>query len=157
MGWVIWGTAGVLVVALGALWLVVRGPVRHFKEEFHAERARELFRQRREWLEADFLGALGRTSPTERVRWEEAHWHDEVLWARDRQTRKLLALIGVHFDSTLFDDLPDVNTHHATALFEFRGGRWHAEGKRLDEVRPDEVVRRNQRFEPVVMHPRRAY
>jgi len=155
MGWMIWGP-GVLLVCLAASWMVLRGPVRHFIEEAHAERARELFRQRREWLEADFLGALGRTSPTERVRWEEAHWHDEIHWARDRQTRKLLALIGVHFDSTLFDDLSDTSTHHATALFEFRGGRWYAEGKRLDEIRPDEVVRRNQRFEPVVMHPRRV-
>ena len=35
---------------------------------------------------------------------------------------------------------------HATALFEFRKGRWHVEGKRLDEVRPDEAIGRNQRL-----------
>ena len=91
-----------------------------------------------------------RSTPIERLRWEDAHWHDEVLWARDRQTRRLLALIGVHFDADPFDDLPDSAARHATALFEFRKGRWHAEGKRLDEIRPDEAVRRNQRFEPVV-------
>ncbi len=61
-------------------WLVLRGPLRQLSEEVHAERARDLFRQRREWLEADFLRALGKTSPTERVRWEDARWHDEVLW-----------------------------------------------------------------------------
>jgi hypothetical protein len=151
----IWG--GVLLACLVAAWMIVRGPVRQLSEDVHAERARVLFRQRREWLEADFLVALGRTSPTERARWEEAQWHDEILWARDRQTRRLLALIGVHFGSSLFDDLPDPNTHHATALFEFKNGRWHADGKRIDEIRPDEAVRRNQRFEPVIMHPRRGY
>jgi hypothetical protein len=156
MGWTYWAWAVVPFGILAACLILYR-PVRHFTEEVHAERARELFRQHREWLEADFLCALGRSSPTERVRWEEAHWHDEILWARDRQTRKLLALIGVHFDTYLFDDLPDPGTHHATALFEFRGGRWYAEGKRLDEIRPDEVVRRNRRFEPVLMHPRRSY
>ena len=157
MSWIIWGWAGVLLISLFAGWRIFRGPLRQQIEEVHAERARELFRQRREWLEADFLGALAKTSPTERVRWEDAHWHDEILWARDRQTRRLLALIGVHFDSTLFDELSDPKARHATALFEFRNGRWYAEGKRLDEIRPDEVVRRNQRFEAVDMHPRRAY
>jgi hypothetical protein len=153
MGGFLWG--GVLLSCLVAAWLICRGPLRHLTEDVHAERARELFRQRREWLEADFLGAMGKTSPTERVRWEEAHWHDEVLWARDRKTRRLLALIGVHFNATQFDEFPDPNARQATALFEFRDGRWHAEGKRLDEVRPDEAVRRNQRFEAVFLHPRR--
>src|SRR4029450_1831479 len=102
-------------------------------------------RRRREWREADFLGALGKIDPAVRLRWEEAHWHDEVLWARDRQTRRLLALIGVHFDSNPFEDPGDASSRHSTALFEFRKGGWFAEGKRLDEIRPDEAVRRNQR------------
>ena len=158
MGWIVLGWTGVLATCVVAAALILRGPVRHLTEDVHAERARELFRKRREWLEADFLDALGKTSPTERLRWEDAHWHDEVLWARDRQTRRLLALIGVHFDAGFLEDFPpaDPITHHATALFEFRNGSWQAEGKRLDELCPDEVVRRNQRFEAVVMHPRRV-
>lgn len=154
MGWIISG--GVVLVCLVAAWLILRGPLRQISEDVHAERARELFRLRREWLEADFLGALGKLDLTERLRWEDAQWHDEILWARDRQTRRLLALIGVHFGAGPFDERPDPGASHATALFEFRKGRWRAEGKRLDEIRPDEAVRRNQRFEPVVMHPRRV-
>jgi hypothetical protein len=157
MGGLIWG--GVVLACLIAAWLIFRGPLRQFTEGISAERARELFRKHREWLEADFLSAMGKTSPTERVRWENAQWHDEIFWARDRQTRRLLALIGVHFSSTatLFDDMPDSDAIYATALFEFRNGRWHAEGKRLEEIRPDEVVRRHRRFEPVIVHPRRGY
>ena len=90
MGWIL-GWTGVLAVCALAAGLILRGPVRHLTEDVHAERARELFRKRREWLEADFLDALGKTSPTERLRWEDAHWHAEILWARDRQTRRLLA------------------------------------------------------------------
>ena len=157
MGLIIWG--GVVPACLIAAWLVLRRPVRQFAEELHVDRAREQFRQQREWLEARFLGALARTDPVERIRWEDAHWHDEVLWARDRQSRVFLALIGVHFDEPGFEDFSDAvpRPRHATALFEFKKGRWVAEGKRLDEVRPDEAVLRGQRFEPVVLHPRRVY
>ncbi|MHC5537289.1 hypothetical protein ACYOEI_03520 [Singulisphaera rosea] len=155
MGVIIWG--GILPACLIALWLILRRPARKFAEEMHLDHARDLFRQQREWLEARFLGALGKIDQIERLRWEDAHWHDEILWARDRQTRRLLALIAVHFDSNPFDDLPDSPLRHSTALFEFRKGRWVAEGKRLDEIDPDEAVRRNQRFEPVMVHHRRAY
>lgn len=147
----------ILPSCLIALWLIVRRPARQFAEGIHVDHARDLFRQQREWLEARFLGALLKIDPVERLRWEDAHWHDEVLWARDRHTRRLLAMIGVHFDTNPFDDLPEASPRHSTALFEFRKGRWFAEGKRLDELRPDEAVRRNQRFEPVVLHPRRGY
>lgn len=138
-------------------WLVLRRPVRHFAEEYHVDHARDLFRLRREWLEARFVGSLGHTDALERLRWEDAHWHDEVLWARDRQSRLLLALIGVHFDGQEFDELGEPHPRHATALFEYRKGRWYAEGKRLDEVRPDEAVLHYHRFEPVITQPRRGY
>jgi len=154
MGLMIWG--GLLPACLCAGWLVLRRPVRQFAEELHVDHARELFRLQREWLEARFLTALGKLDPAERARWDDAHWHDEVLWARDRQSRSLLALIGVHFDVPTFDELGDAHPRHATALFEYRKGRWSVEGKRLDEVRPDEAVLRSHRYEPVVTFPRRA-
>jgi hypothetical protein len=155
MSGLVWG--GALATCLVAAGLIVMGPLRRFFEKLTAEKAREQFRARREYLEVDFMIALGKTNPTERVRWEEGYWHDEILWARDCQTRRLLALIGVDFGINLFEDLSEPSGHHATALFEFRKGRWYAEGKRLDEIRPDEVVRRNQRFVPVIMHPRRGF
>jgi hypothetical protein len=155
MGSIVWW--GVLSACLTASWLILRRPVRQLVEEVHFHNARELFRQRREWLEARFVSALGPSDAEERLRWEDAHWHDEILWARDRKTRRLLALIGVHFDANPLDAPPETGHRHATALFEFRKGRWHAEGKRLDEMRPAEAVLRHQRFEAVVLHhPRRG-
>ena len=155
MGYVIW--VGILPASLYLAWLIMRRPVRNFAEEMHVDRARDQFRKQREWLEARFLTALAKVDPVEQVRWEDAHWHDEVLWARDRQTRVFMAMIGVHFDSHAFDEFGELHPRHATALFEYRKGIWIAEGKRLDEIQPDEAVLHHQRFEPVVTHPRRVY
>lgn len=147
MSWLIW--AGVLPLCLILAVILLQRPLRLFLEELHVDQARELFHQRREWLEARFITALGRLDPAEGQRWDDARWHDEVLWARDRQTRCFLALVCVHLDADPFE-----NVRLATAVFEYRKGRWHAEGKRLYEIRPDEAVGRNRRYEPVVIvHP----
>ena len=155
MGWFIW--CGVLPACIATAWLVLRRPVRQLTEEMHVDHARDLFRRQREWLEARFITALSKIDAREGARWDEAHWHDEILWARDRQTRRLLAMVGVHFATNAFEEPAESPPRHATALFEFRKGLWVAEGKRLDEIRPDEAVLRSQRFEPVVLHPRRTY
>jgi hypothetical protein len=149
-----WGA--ILPACLVVACLFLRRPFRLSLERIQVDRAGDLFHRQREWLEARFLKALSEIDPEEGLRWEEAHWHDEVLWARDRQTRRLLALVGVHFDSDPYDDDLEARPRHATALFEFRKGRWHAEGKGLDELCPAEVVLRNRRFEPVVLHLRRG-
>ena len=150
MRWLI--LAGIAAGSFAAAWLIAR-PFRRVVDAVRFEQARELFRRRREWLEARFLTNLARTDPIERLRWEEAHWHDEVVWARDRPTGILLALIGVHFDAVPLFDPPDQPPRLATALFEFRKGTWITEGKRLDQTLPDEAVLRHRRLVPVVPHP----
>ena len=96
---------------------------------------------------------MARIDPIERLRWEDANWHDEVLWARDSQTRRLLALVEVHFEAESFDD---PRARHSTALFEYRKGRWVAEGKRLDATRPVDALIRHGRYEAVAPPQRRA-
>jgi hypothetical protein len=150
MGWIIWGV--VLPTCLVAAWLIVRRPLRQVVEDLHVDQARLQFRQQREWLEARFLKAMGRLDPIERLRWEDANWHDEVVWARDNQTRRLLALVEIHFDPDPDDEGPDTITRHATALFEYRRGRWTADGKRLDATRPVDAMVRHGRFEPIEPH-----
>ncbi len=150
MGWLIW--AGILPLCLVTALFLLQRPLRQFFEDLHVDQARESFHHQREWLEARFVTALSRIDPAEGSRWEEAQWHDEVLWARDRKTRRFLALVCVHFEANPFDHFAFGRL--ATAVFEYRKGRWYAEGKRLDETRPDEVVGRNRRYEPVVIaHP----
>ncbi|WP_435008121.1 hypothetical protein P12x_005396 [Tundrisphaera lichenicola] len=151
MGWIIWGV--VLPACLVASWLIVRKPLRQVVEELQVDQARLSFRQQREWLEARFLKAMGQVDPIERLRWEDAHWHDEVLWARDKQTQRLLALVEIHFETEAFDES---STRHATALFEYRKGRWIAEGKSLDATRPVDALVRHGRYQAVVLPQRRA-
>ena len=149
---------GILFTCGLAAWVILRRPILQIVEDVHVDHARALFHQRREWLEARFVSALARTDPAEGQRWENAQWHDEVLWARDRQTSPAAGAWSASSSS------PGRSTRsrlrrHATALFEYRKGRWYAEGQRLDETRPDEAVGRNQRFEAVVVtqpHPRRV-
>jgi len=144
MGWIIWGI--VLPSCLIAAWLIVRKPLRQVIEELSFDQGRLLFRQQREWLEARFLTALGKVDSVERLRWESARWNDQVHWARDNQTRRLIALVEIQFEP---DPFADSETDHATALFEYRKGRWFADGKRLDATSPIEAFRRHARFEPV--------
>jgi hypothetical protein len=148
---------GILSACAFMAWAVLRRPLRQIVEDVHVDHARALFHQQREWLEARFVSAIGNVDQVDGQRWETAQWHDEVLWARDRQTRHLLALVCVHFDPGPFEEV--LGRRHATALFEFRKGHWCVDGKNLDEMRPDEAVGRNQRFEEVVVsqpHPRRV-
>jgi len=136
--------SGIVASCLVAAWLIIRRPLRQVVEEVHFEQARMLFRQQREWLEARFVTVIGQADLTEGRRWESAEWHDEVVWARDRSSRQLLALVGVHFDAPF---VPLHEPSHATAVFEFHGGRWRVEGKRLDLTRPEQAVGRDQPFE----------
>jgi hypothetical protein len=150
--------AGILSVGIFVTSVVLRRPLRQMVEDMNVDHARASFRKKREWLEARFISVLNRADPIEGQRWESAQWHDEVLWARDRQTRQLLALVCVHFEPEPFE--LSSTTGYATVLFEFRKGRWCVEGKHLDEMRPEEAISRNRRFEAVVLtqprHPRRV-
>jgi hypothetical protein len=153
MGWIIWGF--VLPSCVVAAWLIVLNPLRQVLEELCVDQARLGFHQQREWLEARFLSALGKVDPIERLRWENAQWQDQVHWARDHQTRRLLALVEVQFEVNPYETSTEPLVSHATALFEYRKGRWFADGKRLDATHPDEVFQWMGRFEPVLRPHRR--
>ena len=144
-GWLI----GLLLLPCVAVagWFLAARPLRDFLDSLRFDKARVQFRQQREWLEARFLSALARVDPPEAIRWDDARWQDEIRWARDRRSRRLLALIGVEFDPSPFAD--DASGRHATALFEYRKGRWLADGQRVDSLRPDEALLRHRRYEPV--------
>jgi hypothetical protein len=157
----LWIWAGVLPIAGLGAWLALRRPIRNALEARGMVRARAVFRRQREALEARFLSALARRDPLEALRWDDACWLDEVLWARDRRTRRLLALVGVRFtaeedafgDADHTDDEPPRN---ATAVFEFRDGHWNAEGHHLDDLRPREACLRHRQFEPISLPPPRS-
>ncbi len=126
--------AAVLAGCLLASWAILRRPFRRMVEDVRIEHARGLFHRNRERLEARFVSALERSDPSESELWETAHWHDDILWARDRQTNHLLALTFVEFEPEPFELSSE--QRHATAIFEFHNGHWCAQGKHVDELRP---------------------
>jgi hypothetical protein len=149
-----------LSTSLATAWLILRRPFREICEEIAFERARERFRGQRERLEARFLASLSRLRPDQSRRWDDAHWQDEVVWARDRKTRSVMALVGVQFEPPAYgtlgeDDGLEDGPQYATALFEFRRGAWTTDGRCLDELRPDEAVLLHNRLEPVHVAHRR--
>ncbi len=140
-----------LSLSVGVGFIILRRPIREILEEVSFEKARKSFRQYRERLEARFITILGTRDPDERARWEDAHWENEVVWARDRRTRRLTALVAVRFPEHPFSDEPN---QIATALFEFQGSIWETEGNWLDAMPPEEAIALNRRLEPVIQHHR---
>lgn len=139
-----------------AAWLVLRRPMRLLFEDRDVLRARAQFRIRREGLEAKFLSVLAGRDPLERLRWEDAQWSDEIVWARDRQSRQLLALIGVRFEADPGDGFAPEPARYATAVFCYHRGGWRTDGRHIDEVGPAEAFRRHREFEPVAPPYRRS-
>ncbi len=150
MGWMIW--ALLLPLCLLVAWLLVRRWLLHTRL-VRVERAYLDFRLRRESLEARFLNILGKLDPFERLSWENAQWQDDVVWARDRQSGRLLALVGVHFENDPILDLPDHPPRRSTVLFEHHRGTWRCEGRHLDEIYPQEAFLRHHQFEPLACPP----
>jgi hypothetical protein len=139
-----------------AAWLILRKPIRGLLEDRDAVRARESFRREREWLEARFLQEIAHADRVESVRWEDAEWHNDVAWARDRRTRRLIALVGVDFAANPFAADSEDAHRHATAFFEFRAGHWHADGRHLNALQPNEAFLRHRQLEPIILPSRKG-
>ena len=117
--------------------------------------ARAQFARQREHLEANFFQAASHSGKPRGLRWKECDWDGPVVFARDRATGQLAALAGVtiRFEAVEGGDmegLPAVgNLRNASAVFVHDGGRWHATGRTVFNLSPDEVLRRfEQQYEP---------
>lgn len=142
-----WWWAVVIVAGLsaGALFMF-RRPLRRFRHEVQSERAQELFRLQRERLELMFLPAAAATGKPRGLRWTECNFDDEVVFARDRNTRELVALVGVtiRFEAVEGSDmegLPAVaNLRNASAVFYFQNSQWQTAGKTVFNMNPAEAI-----------------
>lgn len=125
-------------------------PLRLFGREIQLERARELFVLQRERLEENFLRAAAATGKPRGLRWVGCDWEPEIVYARERRTGQLAALIAltIHFkaiEGSDMEDLPAVGLpRNASAVFFFHRGQWHTVGKAIFNMNPGEVVERFQ-------------
>jgi hypothetical protein len=150
MGW-LWLVPVAVLIVLVVIALVWR-PFRAFSREVQLERARELFLLQRERLEMHFVKAAAASGKPRGLRWKDCEWESEVVFARERQSGQLAALVSItiQFEAVPGGDmegLPAVgNLRNASAVFFFQRGHWHTVGKAIFNMNPDEAVNhfRNQ-------------
>src|SRR5438105_3451833 len=106
---------------------------RHYKRSVLQAGSR--FLQQREHLEADFFQAASRSGKPRGLRWIDCDWDSNVVFARDRQTRQIIALVGVTIqfeaiEGSDMEGLPAVgNLRNASGVFFLDRGRWRTSGK----------------------------
>jgi hypothetical protein len=149
MEWLALTGLGAAIVG-GACWLFWR-PLRRWGGEVQAERARELFRLQRERLEHQFFMAASATGKPRGLRWQECLFEGPAEFARDRQSRQLIALVPVTIRFTAveggdMEGLPAVgNVRNASAIFYLHRGQWLTAGKAVFNMNPDEALRHFQK------------
>lgn len=143
MEW-LWLLLVMVIVALAAV--VAYRQFRSFGREIHRERAREAFKLQRERLEARFLAAATASGKPRGLRWKEIEWEREVVFARERESGHLAALVPVtiRFEAVEGSDmegLPAVaNLRNASAVFFFQRGQWNTVGKAIFNMNPGEAI-----------------
>jgi hypothetical protein len=140
----IWWLVGILAVV--AVVLLLRKPLRSFGKQVQSERARELFKLQRERLEAKFLAAAAATGKPRGLRWKDCQWEREAAFVRERRSGQIAALVGVTIqfeaiEGSDMEGLPAVNNlRNASAVFFFHRGHWDTVGKAVFNMNPNEAV-----------------
>ena len=151
----IWVTLGLLTVAMLLILVML---IRFKSAGSETERAAELFKLRREVLEAKFFDLASSLGKPRGLRWTHCDWKDEVRFARDCETGLLTAFVGVqiHFEAIEGEGMEDVEAvayfREGSAVFHYQDGVWGTGGKALFNMGPTEAVDRLAgQFEPVTI------
>ena len=155
MSWLEWGVVGAVVVsAIGATAILLR--VRRLHRDAKYTDAMKGFHRQREYLEAKFFDLASRSGKPRGLAWARCDFDNAVAYARDRQTGKLTALVGVTIGFTAKEggDMEDVaavsDLRAATAVFEFSEGRWTTRGRAIFNLNPFETIDYYQQFLEIV-------
>jgi hypothetical protein len=123
-------------------------------------RAREEFFAQRPELQRRFFEAASASGKPRGLRWKSIDWQDGVELVREKDSRRLAALVGVTiaFEAIPGSDmegLPAVgNLRHGSAVFFYHRGAWHTTGKVIFNLMPDEVITRfAAQYERIPPHP----
>lgn len=109
--------------------------------------ARQMFYERREWLEADFMKMGSESGIPRGLEWINGDFDDEVEFARDKKSGQLTAFVGValQFSAIEGGGMEDVeavaNQKAATAVFRYDGDKWTATGKTVFNLNPSETIK----------------
>ena len=145
--------AAILIVIAAVL---LRKPVRAWRDLREADRGRRDFRRQREVLEAKFFDLAAARGKPRGLRWVDCDWLETVTFARDKQTGLLTAFVAVNisFEAIEGGDMEDVaavsNIRDAAAVFHYQKGNWGTGGRALFNMNPNDAIERLQaQFEPL--------
>ena len=151
-----------LILAAGAVALVIvaaillRRPLRAWRERREAEQAGHDFKRHREMLEAKFFDLAAASGKPRGLRWIDCDWLESVTFARDRKTGLLTAFVAVNirFEAIAGGDMEDVaavgNIRDAAAVFHYQRGSWGTGGRALFNMNPEDALERlSAQFTPI--------
>ncbi len=133
-----------VAIALVAGWLWRRWRAAQLQAQ--RQLARLQFADERAELEAMFLKAAAATGKPRGLNWEKCQLGDEHVFAVDRVTGELFAMVGatISFTAIAGGDMEDVeavgNLRYATAVFVYRRGSWHSNGQSMFNLEPAQAV-----------------
>jgi hypothetical protein len=138
-------------------WLIWR-PIRQSLREAEFARARKLFHQQRERLEAKFFQLAGASGKPRGLEWVSCDFEDDVVYARERRSGDLTAFVAVtiRFSATVGGGMEEVeavgNLRAATAVFRASRSNWGTEGRAIFNLGPREAVQHFQHDLELVGH-----
>lgn len=139
-------TLVVAVVAGLATALALR-PIRMARQAERLARAQRDFHRQREQLEAKFIERASQSGKPRGLRWTDVAFDDDVVYARDRKSGGLKALVAIEvsFEAIEGGGMEHVeavsNVRAATAEFLYDGARWKTDGRVYFNLAPTATVK----------------
>jgi len=139
-------TLAVAVMAGMATALALR-PIRAARQAERLAREQRDFHRQREQLEAKFIERASQSGKPRGLRWSDVAFDDDVVYARDRKTGGLKALVAIEvsFEAVEGGGMEHVeavaNVRAATAEFLYDGTRWRTDGRVYFNLAPTATVK----------------
>jgi hypothetical protein len=127
--------------------VVAMRPLRAARQAEKLARAQRDFHRQREPLEARFIERAAASGKPRGLRWVDVEFDDDVLYARDRRTRRLKALVAIEvsFEAVEGGGMEEVEAvsrvRAATAEFIHDGDRWATQGRVYFNLAPSAAVK----------------
>ncbi len=125
-------------------------PIRESMRKKENQKAIELFKIKREQLEAKFFELASRAGKPRGLRWLDCKWMKDVTFASDRTTGLFTAFVSVtlSFEAIEGGDMEDVEAvsdlREASAIFHYNNGVWGTGGRALFNMTPYDAIERLQ-------------
>lgn len=116
------------------------------KSQPHLDAARDEFHEARAALEEQFFQTAAASGRPRGLRWTDCRFHDEPVFAQERPSGRLQALVGVSicFEAIEGGGMEDVeavsNVRAATAVFRYDVDHWTTDGRAVFNLDPQQTI-----------------